>query len=74
MVWQVNGTISERTVFSIGLIVIVFVILVVSITIFKMVSGKRLPDNSYTPYDHITGQTDIDFHDEKKDGEEEDDD
>ncbi|UOQ83464.1 DUF3951 domain-containing protein [Gracilibacillus salinarum] len=57
--------------FSIAVIFILLVILVVSITIFKMVSGKRKPNNSYTPYDHITGQMDSEFRNEQK---EEDDD
>ncbi|GAB4073054.1 hypothetical protein GCM10028778_06890 [Barrientosiimonas marina] len=50
----------------IGIIFSVFVILVVSIGIYKMVSGKGTPSNSYTPFDHITGQTDTAFHEEKE--------
>jgi len=49
-----------------GIIFSVFVILVVSYGIYKIISGKGAPDNSYTPFDYITSQTDTEFKKEKK--------
>ncbi|GAA0436435.1 hypothetical protein GCM10008983_11410 [Lentibacillus halophilus] len=58
-------------VISMGFSVLVFVVIVV--VIYRMVSGKGTPDNSYTPFDHITGQADTDFHEETTDVEQDDD-
>ncbi|WP_187370992.1 DUF3951 domain-containing protein [Gracilibacillus massiliensis] len=52
----------------------IFVILVVSFGIHKMLSGKGTPDNRYTPYDHITGQSSTKFHEDKSSFEEQEDD
>ncbi len=39
-----------------------------------MLSGKGTPDNRYTPYDHITGQSSTKFHEDKSSFEEQEDD
>jgi hypothetical protein len=54
-----------------ALIFSLFVIVIVSLSVYKLISGKKPPDNSYTPFDHITGQTDTAFHEDKQDTEQE---
>ncbi|WP_284645307.1 DUF3951 domain-containing protein [Paenibacillus silviterrae] len=47
------------------------IILLVSIIAIKVITKKKLPDNNYTPFDYITAQTNIEFHQEKEGKEEE---
>lgn len=47
-----------------GIIFSVFIILIIIIIVYRMLTGKGTPDNSYTPFDHITGQTSTEFKDE----------
>lgn len=47
-----------------GIIFSVFIFLIITIIVYKMLSGKGTPDNSYTPFDHITGHTSTEFKDE----------
>jgi len=49
-----------------GIIFSVFIILVVSFVLYRIFAGKGAPDNSYTPFDYITGQTDTEFHEKEK--------
>ncbi|MHA6252316.1 DUF3951 domain-containing protein [Oceanobacillus sp. CAU 1775] len=47
-----------------GVIFSFFMILIVSIIVYRMISGKKPPDNSYTPFDHITGHSSSEFKEE----------
>ncbi|MGM8365185.1 DUF3951 domain-containing protein [Virgibacillus sp. W0181] len=44
-----------------GIIFSLLIILVVILIIYKFFSGKGSSDNSYIPYDHITGQSSLKF-------------
>lgn len=48
------------------------VMLLIGIIGFKIVKKKQLPDSYYTPFDYITAQTNVEFHEEKEEREEED--
>ncbi|AJS58809.1 DUF3951 domain-containing protein [Paenibacillus sp. IHBB 10380] len=39
----------------------------------KIITKKELPSSNYTPFDYITSQTNIEFHEEKEETEEEND-
>lgn len=41
------------------------------IIIIKVLITRKLPSNNYTPFDYITAQSVVEFHDEKKEIEEE---
>ncbi|MNP41397.1 hypothetical protein D3C76_1350990 [compost metagenome] len=40
------------------------------IIIVKVILTRKLPNNNYTPFDYITAQSLVEFHDEKKEIEE----
>ena len=52
-----------------GIIFSIFIIFVVSFVLYRILSEKGAPDNSYTPFDYITGQTDTEFHENEKESE-----
>ncbi len=41
--------------------------------VIKMIKNREIPDSLYTPFDYITGQTTVEFHEEKEVTKEEDD-
>lgn len=45
---------------------IVPIIVLLLIITLKIIKGKQIPNSDYTPLDYITGQTPIEFHEEKK--------
>lgn len=45
-------------------------ILLIAFIAIKVLTNKKLPDNNYTPFDYITAQTNIEFHEEKEEREE----
>lgn len=47
-------------------------IILIAIVSSKMIAKKAIPDSYYTPFDYITAQTSVEFHEEKEDKEEED--
>ncbi len=49
------------------------IVLLLGIIIVKLIKNKQLPDSRYTPFDFITGQTNVEFHEEKEAVQEEDD-
>lgn len=51
---------------------IVPIIVLLTIIICKMIAGKAIPSSDYTPFDQITGNTPIEFHEEKQEKEEKD--
>ncbi|MCG7407304.1 DUF3951 domain-containing protein [Paenibacillus sp. ACRRX] len=52
---------------------IVPIIAILVIISLKIIRGRALPSNDYTPFDYITGQSSVEFHEEKQEKEEEDD-
>ncbi|WP_195576766.1 DUF3951 domain-containing protein [Paenibacillus sp. 1001270B_150601_E10] len=52
---------------------IVPILVLLSIIAVKIIRGRALPDVYYTPLDYITGQSEVEFHEEKEDHEEDDD-
>lgn len=52
---------------------IVPIIGLLGIIVVKMIKNKQLPDSRYTPFDYITGQSNVQFHEEKEAKQEEDD-
>ncbi|WP_152393683.1 DUF3951 domain-containing protein [Paenibacillus guangzhouensis] len=54
-----------------SLILPIFVLL--GIISVKMIRRKELPSNQYTPFDYIMGQSAVEFHVEKEEHEEQDD-
>ncbi|SCW72679.1 Protein of unknown function [Paenibacillus tianmuensis] len=51
---------------------IVPIIVLLTIIMYKMIVGEAIPNSDYTPIDHITGNTPIEFHEEKQEKEEKD--
>ncbi|WP_406944355.1 DUF3951 domain-containing protein [Halobacillus sp. SY10] len=49
------------------------IIFVVLRTAYRMFVKKQYPDNSYTPFDYVSGQTETPFHEEDKEEQEEND-
>ncbi|ERI06717.1 hypothetical protein HMPREF0083_05203 [Aneurinibacillus aneurinilyticus ATCC 12856] len=47
-------------------------ITLIGIIIYKITTKKELPDSHYTPFDYITAQTAVEFHEEKEEKEQED--
>lgn len=47
-------------------------IALIGIVIYKIIAKKELPDSHYTPFDYITAQTAVEFHEEKEEKEQED--
>lgn len=47
-------------------VLMVFIVLLLGIIVVKIVRKKELPDLRYTPFDNITGQTHVEFHQEKE--------
>ncbi|AQR76986.1 hypothetical protein BXP28_06030 [Paenibacillus larvae subsp. larvae] len=45
-------------------------IVLIAVITFKIIKNKELPSNSYTPFDYITGQSNVEFHEEKEEKEE----
>lgn len=43
----------------------------IGIIVFKIIKKKNLPNSYYTPFDYITGQTNVEFHEEKEEEEQE---
>ena len=60
----------------IGINVVVILLLFCSfcLVIYKHMTSKDKPDNSYTPFDYITGQSETEFHQEEEQEEDEEDD
>lgn len=56
--------------FIIGIFGPIFILL--AIIVAKMFKLKALPDSRYTPFDYATGQTNVEFHEEKEEKEDED--
>ncbi|UOQ92543.1 DUF3951 domain-containing protein [Halobacillus shinanisalinarum] len=51
---------------SIGLLIVgIAVFVLITIVAYKIFIKKERVDNSYTPFDYITGQTDTEFHEEE---------
>lgn len=48
----------------------VIIVLLLGIIIVKALLKKGLPSNNYTPFDYITANALVEFHDEKKEIEE----
>lgn len=55
--------------YSSAIFILVIVLLILFIA-FKIFIKKERPDNSYTPFDYITGQTGEEFHEEQEEREE----
>ena len=60
--------IAAITSFSFGGAIIVLVVIIA----IKMVKQKQLPNSYYTPFDYITGHSPVEFHKQKVDKEEDD--
>lgn len=58
------------------IITVLFSCLIVAVvlrTAYRMFVKKQYPDNSYTPFDYVSGQTETPFHEEDREEEEEND-
>lgn len=51
----------------------ILMIILIALIVVKMITKNELPSSNYTPFDYITGQTNIEFHEEKEEKVEEDD-
>jgi hypothetical protein len=51
----------------------ILIIILIALIAVKIMTKKELPSSNYTPFDYITGQTNIEFHEEKEETEEEND-
>lgn len=51
-------------IMSVGICGIFF--LVLAIIIIRMLLKRGLPSNNYTPFDYITAHSNVEFHDEKQ--------
>ena len=52
---------------------IVPILVLLGIVISKMIRLKEIPDSRYTPFDYITGQTTVEFQEQKEEKEEQND-
>ncbi|MFS1512738.1 DUF3951 domain-containing protein [Chengkuizengella sp. SCS-71B] len=43
-----------------------FITLLIGYIVVRTFLKKEIPDNPYTPFDYITGQSDVEFRDEKE--------
>ncbi|KQX49034.1 MULTISPECIES: DUF3951 domain-containing protein [unclassified Paenibacillus] len=59
------------TLILLGLIVPIFVLVIYIMT--KTLIKKEIPDSRYNPFDYITGQTRVEFQEQKEQKEEKDD-
>ncbi|MEC3885305.1 DUF3951 domain-containing protein [Halobacillus sp. HZG1] len=58
------------------IITVLFSCLIVAVVLrtgYRMFVKKQYPDNSYTPFDYVSGQTETPFHEEDREEEEEND-
>ncbi|WP_430788005.1 DUF3951 domain-containing protein [Virgibacillus flavescens] len=55
--------------YSSAVFILIIVLLIIFIA-FKIFIKKERPDNSYTPFDYITGQTGDEFYEEQEEKEE----
>ncbi|MBU5210867.1 DUF3951 domain-containing protein [Heyndrickxia oleronia] len=51
---------------SLSILFTVMIVFVLGLIIFKIVKNRMLPNNSYTPFDYITAQSTVEFHEEKE--------
>ncbi|ASK60958.1 DUF3951 domain-containing protein [Virgibacillus phasianinus] len=58
----------ELLPYSSAIFIFVMVVLVCIIA-FKIFVKKERPDNSYTPFDHIAGQAEDEFHEKQEEKE-----
>jgi len=56
---------------SLTILFTVLVVCIIGIIAYKIIKNRTLPDNNYTPFDYITAQTTVEFHEEKDEKEEE---
>ncbi|MFK7693967.1 DUF3951 domain-containing protein [Paenibacillus sp. HJGM_3] len=59
--------------FYIILSLVVPILALLGIIVVKMIRNRTIPDSRYTPFDYVTGQTPVEFHEEKETQQEEDD-
>ncbi|MGO4272462.1 DUF3951 domain-containing protein [Paenibacillus sp. TAF58] len=59
------------TLILLGLIIPIFVLVIYIMT--KTLIKKEIPDSRYNPFDYITGQTRVEFQEQKEQKEEKDD-
>lgn len=43
--------------------------LAIGFVVIKVIVKRKLPSNNYTPFDYITAQSNVEFHDEKQEQE-----
>lgn len=51
---------------SLSILFTVMIVFVLGLIILKIVKNRMLPNNSYTPFDYITAQSTVEFHEEKE--------
>ncbi|MEH7356790.1 DUF3951 domain-containing protein [Neobacillus drentensis] len=56
---------------SLTILFTVLVVYIIGIITYKIIKSRTLPNNNYTPFDYITAQTTVEFHEEKEEKEEE---
>lgn len=59
--------------YVIALISVFITFVLLGIIIIKMISKRELPTSHYTQFDNITGQSSVEFHEEKEEHEDKDD-
>ncbi|GIN86230.1 hypothetical protein J6TS2_26160 [Heyndrickxia sporothermodurans] len=57
---------------SITMLFSLLLVSLIGIIVFKMIKKKSMPESNYTPFDYITAQTVVEFHEEKDEKEQED--
>ncbi|MCM3236183.1 DUF3951 domain-containing protein [Heyndrickxia oleronia] len=51
---------------SLSILFTVMIVFLIGFIIFKIIKNRMLPNNSYTPFDYITAQSTVEFHEEKE--------
>ncbi|MEC1375808.1 DUF3951 domain-containing protein [Heyndrickxia oleronia] len=51
---------------SLSILFTVMIVFLIGFIIFKIVKNRMLPNHSYTPFDYITAQSTVEFHEEKE--------
>ncbi len=50
-----------------GILIYLFIFSLIFFVVIKAIVKKKYPSNYYTPYDHITGQEEKNYHEERVD-------
>jgi Protein of unknown function (DUF3951) len=54
---------GATTIFAVSIVILIILV------VYKMAATRIIPSNYYTPFDYISSQTTVEFHEEKEEEE-----